>query len=186
MNKYNKKELIIILIITVLILLLLAIVYYIGIKPKIYNNDNTSTTVNFINHDNDNLFIYNDKAYKIPNKYEFVKKEDLLIVYPTNKSWQMNVEVNKLNKYNSINEIYNHEIEVYNLDKIKIYLKNILNNEFIIYDYLQNKTIIMCYITPWDNNIYYRFVLTYKTDTFDLNELIPVIDSLSNPITIKK
>ena len=98
----------------------------------------------------------------------------------------MNVGLHELNKYNNVNEIYNHEISVYNLEKVKIYLKNILNNDFIIYEELQSKNIIMCYITPWDNNLYYRFVVTYKTDTFDLNELIPVIDSLNNPITVKK
>ena len=157
------------------------------VKSKINNNNNNqnNTTVN-INHENDKLFIYNDKAYIIPQEYDIVKKDDLLIIYPLSKNWQMNVGLHELNKYNNVNEIYNHEISVYNLEKVKIYLKNILNNDFIIYEELQSKNIIMCYITPWDNNLYYRFVVTYKTDTFDLNELIPVIDSLNNPITVKK
>ena len=185
MEKNNKKELIIILIISILITLILILLYFLIIKPKILNNNNISDTTT-INHENQKLFVYNDKGYTIPDGYEYLNNKNFFIIYSLNKNWHINVNLFKNNKYNNINEIYDNEIKMYNTENVKISLKNLLDNTFIIYKFLKEKIIVMCYIAPWDNNYYYRFTYYYNDDTFDLNELSPVIESLNNPITIKK
>ena len=185
MQKYNKKEILIIFIISLLIFILLLFVYFKFVKVIIKNtkfDKLTNTTEKNVKKE----FKYKNYIYNIPDSYEYNGNNDVLVISKKGDSWYGNVSLasTKNMLITNINDLFEYNKDKISPTEFKLYTKRINNFDALIYESILKKENIVCFYTKW--NTYYRIVLTFENDTFDINKLAPVIESLNNPINLEE
>ena len=181
MEKKKKNKIIIVFIIIILL-------FDIGITFLYLNRkqDNTeqknSTPENIIEDEPEykigEVYQFDDVLYKIPEGFTF-EETDAGLFKAIHDNWNASIGRQDNKQGNSINTIYESYSKDADKYKMIVHKEKLENIETVIVEQKEEK-IIFCYFIF--NNELFNIIVYYKDDTFDLNELNPLINSLINPI----
>ena len=164
------------------IIIILAILFFvICISTLLYFNNKKSN----INNSNKDIFLYKGYKYKVPAGYIYMGDDNAFILgYKADTTWNVTVNISDYPAKKTVTEVYESMISKYDLSSMKINKKFINDANVLFIEFLKDKSITVAWVTQWGYQ--YEMFIHYKSNTFDQALLIPVIESLNNPINLNE